>query len=92
MPAEFASFAFISTLAAVINGLGIIRWLNSLADYLRKRDSMTIEYYWVYTLAAVFQFVLHILLWWATKMLPACSSYSGMAVDVDCMVTIIGWL
>jgi hypothetical protein len=65
MPAEFASFAFISTLAAVINGLGIIRWLNSLADYLRKRDSMTIEYYWVYTLAAVFQFVLHILLWWS---------------------------
>jgi hypothetical protein len=65
MPAEFASFAFISTLAAVINGVGIIRWLNSLADFLRKRNSMTIEHYWVYTLAAVFQFVLHILLWWS---------------------------
>ena len=28
MPTEFGSFNFIGTLAAVINGLGIVRWLS----------------------------------------------------------------
>ena len=65
MHSEFASFAFISTLAAVINGLGIVRWLNALVDYLSKRDSMTIQHYWVFALAAAFQFLLHVLMWWS---------------------------
>jgi hypothetical protein len=65
MPTEFGSFNFIGTLAAVINGLGIVRWLNSFADYLKKKDSMSIEYSWAYSAAALFQFVLHILLWWS---------------------------
>lgn len=49
----------------MINGLGIVRWLNSFADYLRRRDSLTVEHYWVYSCAALFQFLLHILLWWS---------------------------
>jgi hypothetical protein len=65
MPSEFGAFNFIGTLAAVINGLGIVRWLNSLADFLKRKDSMAIEHYWVYTLAAFFQFVMHVLLWWS---------------------------
>jgi len=65
MPIEFASFAFIITLAAVVNGLGIVRWLTGFAEYLGRKDSMTIEHYWVYTLTAVFQFILHVLLWWS---------------------------
>ena len=65
MPIEFASFAFIITLAAVVNGLGIVRWLTGLAEYLRRRDSLKIEHYWVFTLFAVFQFLLHILMWWS---------------------------
>ncbi len=62
---EFGSFNFIGTLAAVINGLGIVRWLNNFAEYLKKRDSMSIEYSWVYSAAALFQFLMHILLWWS---------------------------
>lgn len=65
MPTEFGSFNFIGTLAAVINGLGIVRLLNNFAEYLKKKDSMSIEYSWVYSAAALFQFVLHILLWWS---------------------------
>lgn len=65
MPVEFASFTFVASLAAVINGLGIVRWLNSLAEFLRRRDSLTVDYYWVYGCSAAFQFILHILLWWS---------------------------
>jgi len=65
MPIEFASFAFIITLAAVVNGLGIVRWLAGLAEYLRRRNSLNLQHYWVMTLFAGFQFLLHILLWWS---------------------------
>jgi len=59
------AFNFIAALAAVINGLGIVRWLNTLVDFLKRKDSMAIEHYWVFTLASFFQFVLHILFWWS---------------------------
>ena len=62
---EFASFAFIITLAAVVNGLGIVRWLTGLAEYLRRKNSLNIRHYWVLGLFASFQFLLHILLWWS---------------------------
>jgi hypothetical protein len=65
MPAEFASFAVIITLAAVINGLGIVRWLTSFSDYLRRKNSLSIQHYWVFGLFAGFQFLLHILMWWS---------------------------
>ena len=65
MTENLASFAFIITLAAVINGLGIVRWVTSLAEYLRRRESLQVEHYGVFTLYAVFQFMLHILMWWS---------------------------
>ena len=65
MPIEFASFAFIITLAAVVNGLGIVRWLTGLAEYLRRKSSLRVKHYWVYSLNAAFQFLLHILMWWS---------------------------
>lgn len=65
MELDFRSFAFIITLAAVINGLGIVRWLTAFAEYLRKRDAMQVDLYWVYVLAAAFQFLMHIVLWWS---------------------------
>ncbi len=65
MPTELASFAFIITLAAVVNGLGIVRWVTALAEYLRRRESLQVEHDWVFTLFAVFQFLLHILMWWS---------------------------
>jgi len=64
MPADYQSFAFVITLAAVVNGLGIVRWLSGLAEYLRRRQSVQVTHYWVFTLSAGYQFLLHILFWW----------------------------
>ncbi len=65
MPNEFAAFAFIITLAAVVNGLGIVRWVSGLAEFLQRKDSIEVRFDWVYALAAAFQFILHVLLWWS---------------------------
>ena len=65
MPTELASFAFIITLAAVVNGLGIVRWLTGLSEYMRQRQKLHIKPYWVFILIAGFQFLLHILMWWS---------------------------
>ena len=61
---NFRAFAFIITLAAVINGLGIVRWLTAFSEYLRRRRSLDIQHYWVFSLLAAYQFLLHILMWW----------------------------
>ncbi|MGI9330768.1 MAG: hypothetical protein ACR2QB_08600 [Gammaproteobacteria bacterium] len=60
-----SSFAFTISLAAVINGLGIVRLLSALAEYLRRRDRIEVGHFWVYGLLLLFQFVLHVLFWWA---------------------------
>ena len=60
----FRAFAFIITLAAVINGLGIVRWLTAFSEYLRQRRSLDLHHYWVFSLLAAYQFLLHILMWW----------------------------
>lgn len=65
MQLEYAAFAFIFTLAAVINGLGIVRWLTALAEYVRVRKAVHIVHYRVFVLFASFQFLLHVLLWWS---------------------------
>ena len=60
-----AVFPFIVSLAAVINGLGIVAWLSGLADYLQRRGSIQVSLYWPYILSAVFQLLLHVLFWWS---------------------------
>ena len=65
MPIDASSFVFIISLAAVVNGLGIVRWLNAFAEYIRRRSTIEIRHYRVFTLLAVFQFLLHILFWWS---------------------------
>jgi hypothetical protein len=61
---DYRAFAFVMTLTAVVNGLGIVRWLTDFAEYLRQKDTLVVKDYWVFLLAAGFQFLLHILLWW----------------------------
>ena len=61
---DFRAFAFIITLAAVVNGLGIVRWLTGLSEYMAQRDTLNIRHYWVFNLLAAHQFLLHVLLWW----------------------------
>lgn len=65
MPVDSSSFVFIISLAAVVNGLGIVRWLTGFTEYMRRRPSMQVTHYWVFTLSAAFQFMLHILFWWS---------------------------
>lgn len=61
---DFRSFAFIITLAAVVNGLGIVRWLTAFSEYIRRKQSIDIQHYWIFNLLAGYQFLLHVLLWW----------------------------
>jgi hypothetical protein len=55
---------YVFSLVAVINGLGIVRLLGGLSEYLRHRKTLDIQHYWVYTSFAVFQLLLHLLFWW----------------------------
>jgi len=59
------NWAFVIALAAVVNGLGIVRLLSSLGEYLKNYSSLNIRHYWVYNLLAVFQLLAHLLLWWS---------------------------
>jgi len=61
---DIRAFAFIITLAAVINGLGIVRWLTAFSEYLVRKRNLDIQHYWVFGLLAAFQFLLHVLMWW----------------------------
>lgn len=62
---DIRAFAFIISLAAVINGLGIVRWLTVLSEYLVQKRKLDLQHYWVFSLLTVFQFLLHILMWWS---------------------------
>jgi hypothetical protein len=65
MMGDTSSFAFTISLAAVINGLGIVRLLSSAADYLRSWRKVQVTHFWVYNLLWLFQFLIHVLLWWS---------------------------
>lgn len=65
MEFDIRAFAFILTLAAVINAMGIVRLLASFAEYLRHLSKLNIVHYWVFSLWVPFQFLLHVLLWWS---------------------------
>jgi hypothetical protein len=58
-------FTFIIALAAVINGLGIVRIVGGLGDYIRRRESIKISNYWVYLMLVLFQLLAHVLIWWS---------------------------
>ena len=64
MSLDVRAFAFIISLAAVINGLGIVRWLTALSEHLVQQRQQDLQHYWVYSLLAAFQFLLHILMGW----------------------------
>lgn len=58
-------WAFVIALAAVVNGLGIVKLMGGLSDYLRSYSTINIRHYWVYSLLAIFQVLAHLLLWWS---------------------------
>jgi hypothetical protein len=61
---DIRAFAYIVTLAAVVNGLGIVRWLSAFSEYLRRQQSLDVKHYWIFNLQAGYQFLLHIIMWW----------------------------
>lgn len=65
MEIDYRAFAFVITLAGVINGLGIVRMLSGFAEFLRNQGRHQIKNYWVFDLWASYQFLMHILLWWS---------------------------
>ena len=58
-------FMFIVALAAVINGLGIVRIVGGLGELIRRRESLNISFHWVHSLLVLFQLLVHVLLWWS---------------------------
>ena len=62
---------FILALAAVINGLGIIRLLNALAEFLRRHKALNLKHYSVYTMLVIYQLLVHLLFWWSAMGLRA---------------------
>jgi NADH:ubiquinone oxidoreductase subunit 3 (subunit A) len=56
---------FIIALVAVINGLGIVRLLTALSEYVKKRAIVSVRHYSVYMLYVVFQLLIHLLFWWS---------------------------
>jgi hypothetical protein len=65
VPVDSSTFVFVISLAAVVNGLGIVRWLTGFTEYIRRRSALQITHYWVFSLVALFQFLLHVLFWWS---------------------------
>lgn len=65
MEFDYRAFMFTISLAAVINALGLVRLLNAFAEYLRNQQRIEVAGYWVFEFWALFQFLLHILVWWS---------------------------
>ena len=76
MEIEFKGFAFVIALAAVVNGLGMVRILTSLAEYVKHQARVDVIHYWVFNLWVAFQFLLHVLLWWTMWGLQTASSFT----------------
>lgn len=70
------SFTFVISLAAVVNGLGIVRLLSALAEYVRKRERLEIRHYWVFNLFVAMQLLVHVLLWWSMWGMHAASTFN----------------
>jgi len=59
------AWPFVIALAAVINGLGVVRLIGGLGEYIKKQSTHNIQHYWVFTILVVFQLFAHLLLWWS---------------------------
>ena len=76
MGLEFKDFAFIVALAAVVNGMGIVRILTGVAEYVRRQAKVDVITHWVFILWVAFQFLLHLLLWWSMWGLQAAENFA----------------
>ena len=61
---DLTQFMFVISLAAVINGLGLAKWLATLGEFLGSQKGIEVKHSLPYTLFAAYQFFVHILMWW----------------------------
>jgi len=73
------TWPFVIALAAVVNGLGIVRLIGGLGEYLKSRTTLDVKHYWVYTLLVIFQFMGHLLLWWSILGLRAAGDINFLS-------------
>jgi hypothetical protein len=71
MEVKIDVWPLILALAAVINGLGVVRILTVLAEYLRRHKSLKLQHYSVYTMLVLYQLFVHLLFWWSAVGLRA---------------------
>ncbi len=76
MELELRAFTFIIVLAAVINGLGIVRILTGFTEYLKHQSNLEAAHYWVFNLWIAFQFLMHVLLWWSLWSARAAEAFT----------------
>ena len=76
MQLDYRAFAFVIALAAVVNGLGLTRMLLGLAEYLRCKQRLEVTRSWLFTSWAMFQFLIHLLLWWQLWAIREASGFS----------------
>jgi hypothetical protein len=74
-----STWPFVIALAAVVNGIGVIRIIGGLGEYLRNQSVLNVRHYWVYTLLVVFQLMVHLLLWWSIIGLRAAESINFLS-------------
>ncbi len=72
-------WTFVVALAAVVNGMGIVRLIGGAADYLKNRHRLDVTYYWPYSLMTLFQLLAHALLWWSILGLKVASGLNFLS-------------
>lgn len=65
MEASQNLWAYVIALAAVVNGLGIVKLIGGVAEYLKNRGRLKVKHHWPYSLMVLFQLLTHALLWWS---------------------------
>ena len=72
-------WTFVVALAAVVNGMGIVRLIGGAAEYLKNRQRLDVTHYWPYSLMVLFQLMAHALLWWSVLGLKAASGLNFLS-------------
>ena len=60
-----AIWPVIIALAAVVNGMGLVRIIGGLGEFVKQRKTVTVEPFWPFYLLTLCQLMAHLLLWWS---------------------------
>ncbi|RMA82659.1 hypothetical protein [Umboniibacter marinipuniceus] len=60
-----AIWPVIIALAAVVNGMGLVRLIGGFGEFVKKRKTIKVEPFWPFYLLVASQLMAHLLLWWS---------------------------